>query len=119
LTCVSARVTVTGDRPHSATSFRAARPIAADATQEDPLSQPTTAVIGAGISGLTTSKMLSDYGLPFTTFEVSDRIGGNWAFGNPNGHGSYRSLHIDTSKYLLSFGTSPCPRSTRTSRTTP
>lgn len=72
--------------------------------------QPTTAIIGAGISGLTTSKMLSDYGLPFTTFEASDRIGGNWAFGNPTGHGSYRSLHIDTSKYLLSFRDFPMPQ---------
>jgi hypothetical protein len=71
---------------------------------------PTTAVIGAGISGLTASKMLNDYGIPYTTFESSDRIGGNWAFGNPNGHSSaYRSLHIDTSKHRLSFRDYPMP----------
>lgn len=71
---------------------------------------PRTAVIGAGISGLTASKMLGDYGVPYTTFEASDRIGGNWAFGNPNGHSSaYRSLHIDTSKYRLSFRDFPIP----------
>jgi cation diffusion facilitator CzcD-associated flavoprotein CzcO len=71
---------------------------------------PTTAVIGAGISGLTMSKMLGDYGVPSTTFESSDRIGGNWAFGNPNGHSSaYRSLHIDTSKHQLSFKDFPMP----------
>src|SRR5882672_8346839 len=65
---------------------------------------PRTAVIGAGISGLTAGKMLKDYGVPYTTFETSDRIGGNWAFGNPNGHSSaYRSLHIDTSRQMLSF----------------
>jgi cation diffusion facilitator CzcD-associated flavoprotein CzcO len=65
---------------------------------------PRTAVIGAGISGLTAGKMLSDYGVPYTCFESSDRVGGNWAFGNPNGHSSaYRSLHIDTSKHQLSF----------------
>jgi hypothetical protein len=70
----------------------------------------TTAIIGAGISGLTTGKMLSDYGLPYTCFEASDRIGGNWAFGNPNGHSSaYRSLHIDTSKERLSFRDFPMP----------
>ena len=51
-------------------------------------SPPRTAVIGAGISGLTAGKMLKDYGIPYTTFETSDRIGGNWAFGNPNGHSS-------------------------------
>ena len=74
------------------------------------MARPTTAVIGAGISGLTTSKMLDDYGVPFTTFESSDRVGGNWAFGNPNGHSSaYRSLHIDTSKYQLSFRDFPMP----------
>ena len=46
---------------------------------------PTVAVIGAGISGLTTLKMLDDYGIEAVGFEASDRIGGNWAFDNPNG----------------------------------
>ena len=67
-------------------------------------------MIGAGISGLTSGKMLGDYGVPYTCFESSDRIGGNWAFGNPNGHSSaYRSLHIDTSKHRLSFKDFPMP----------
>lgn len=71
---------------------------------------PRTAVIGAGISGLTAGKMLTDYGVPYVCFESSDRIGGNWAFGNPNGHSSaYRSLHIDTSKHQLSFRDFPMP----------
>lgn len=71
---------------------------------------PRTAIIGAGISGLTSGKMLKDYGVPYTTFELSDRIGGNWAFGNPNGLSSaYRSLHIDTSKERLSFKDFPIP----------
>ncbi|NYG57319.1 cation diffusion facilitator CzcD-associated flavoprotein CzcO [Nocardioides daedukensis] len=74
--------------------------------------RPSTAIIGAGISGLTASKMLGDYGVPYTCFESSDRIGGNWAFGNPNGHSSaYRSLHIDTSKHQLSFRDFPMPDS--------
>ena len=74
------------------------------------MTAPTTAIIGAGISGLTTGKMLSDYGVPYTCFEMSDRVGGNWAFGNPNGHSSaYRSLHIDTSKHQLSFKDFPMP----------
>ena len=73
-------------------------------------SQPRTAIIGAGISGLTAGKMLKDYRIPYTTFEMSDRIGGNWAFGNPNGLSSaYRSLHIDTSKHRLSFKDFPMP----------
>jgi len=75
-----------------------------------PPTGPTTAVIGAGISGLTAGKMLGDYGVPYTCFESSDRVGGNWAFGNPNGHSSaYRSLHIDTSKHRLSFKDFPMP----------
>jgi hypothetical protein len=73
---------------------------------------PRTAVIGAGISGLTTGKMLRDYGVPYTCFEASDRIGGNWAFDNPNGHSSaYTSLHIDTSKHQLSFKDYTMPES--------
>lgn len=69
--------------------------------------------------------MLKDYGVRYTTFEMSDRIGGNWAFGNRNGHSSaYRSLHIDTSKHRLSFMDFPMPdhypsfRTTRRSRPT-
>src|SRR5581483_7920396 len=54
--------------------------------------------------------MLRDQGVPYECFESSDRIGGNWAFRNPNGHSSaYRSLHIDTSKELLSFKDFPMP----------
>ena len=68
------------------------------------MSSPTACIIGAGISGLTAGKNLADYGIAYDCFETSDRIGGNWSFGNPNGHSSaYRSLHIDTSKDLLSF----------------
>jgi len=77
------------------------------------IQRPTTAIIGAGISGLAAGKNLADYGIPYACFETSDRVGGNWAFGNPNGHSSaYRSLHIDTSKDLLSFRDYPMPAST-------
>jgi len=73
---------------------------------------PTACIIGAGISGLTAGKNLGDYGIPYECFEMSDRIGGNWAFRNPNGRSSaYASLHIDTSKDLLSFKDFPMPQS--------
>jgi cation diffusion facilitator CzcD-associated flavoprotein CzcO len=70
--------------------------------------QPTTAIIGAGISGLTAGKALGDRGLSYTCFEASDDIGGNWYFGNPNGRSSaYQSLHIDTYRDSVSFRDMP------------
>jgi Flavin-binding monooxygenase-like len=70
--------------------------------------KPTTCVIGAGISGLTAGKALSDWALPYTCFEGSDDIGGNWYFGNPNGRSSaYGSLHIDTYRDSVSFRDMP------------
>src|ERR1700742_1698911 len=65
---------------------------------------PRVAVIGAGVSGLTTIKALRDWGVDHACFEASDEVGGNWYFRNPNGRSSaYRSLHIDTSKTAISF----------------
>ena len=70
--------------------------------------RPTTCVIGAGISGLTAGKALGDHAVPYTCFEASDDIGGNWYFANPNGRSSaYRSLHIDTSRDCISFRDMP------------
>jgi cation diffusion facilitator CzcD-associated flavoprotein CzcO len=67
-------------------------------------------VIGAGVSGLTSCKALSDFGVPLTCFEASDDVGGNWYFENPNGVSSaYRSLHIDISKPSISFRDFPMP----------
>jgi cation diffusion facilitator CzcD-associated flavoprotein CzcO len=65
---------------------------------------PSVCVIGAGVSGLTACKALADFGVPYTCFESSDEVGGNWYFQNPNGVSSaYRSLHIDISKPSISF----------------
>ncbi|HEX5225105.1 MAG TPA: NAD(P)-binding domain-containing protein [Solirubrobacteraceae bacterium] len=67
-------------------------------------------MIGAGVSGLTACKSLSDFGIPHTCFEASDDVGGNWYFQNPNGVSSaYRSLHIDISKPSISFRDFPMP----------
>lgn len=71
------------------------------------------AVIDAGISGLTTLTMLRDYGdyrIDAVCVEASERIGGNWAFDNPDGGSSaYHSLHIDTSGHQLSVRDFPIP----------
>lgn len=65
-------------------------------------------MIGAGISGLTAGKALGDSAVPYTCFEASDDLGGNWYFGNPNGRSSaYRSLHIDTYRDSVSFRDMP------------
>jgi cation diffusion facilitator CzcD-associated flavoprotein CzcO len=61
-------------------------------------------IIGAGCSGFTTAKRLKDEGIAFDCFEMSDEIGGNWYYRNPNGKSAcYQSLHIDTSKWRLAF----------------
>jgi cation diffusion facilitator CzcD-associated flavoprotein CzcO len=71
---------------------------------------PSVCVIGAGVSGLTAVKALSDFGVPVRCFEASDEVGGNWYFENPNGLSSaYRSLHIDISKPSISFRDFPMP----------
>src|SRR5256714_1733940 len=72
---------------------------------------PTACVIGAGSSGIAAAKKLNDAGIPFDCFEKSDRIGGNWVFGNRNGMSSaYRSLHINTSRDRMEYADYPMPR---------
>jgi len=71
---------------------------------------PTACIIGAGPSGFTTSKRLKDENIAFDVFEMSDDVGGNWYFNNPNGMSAcYESLHIDTSKWRLAFEDYPVP----------
>ena len=61
-------------------------------------------IIGAGCSGFTTAKRLADHDIPFDCFEMSDDVGGNWYYRNPNGRSAcYESLHIDTSTTRLQF----------------
>jgi len=76
----------------------------------DGADKPLTCIIGAGCSGFTMAKRLKDEGLAYECFEMSDDIGGNWYFRNPNGASScYESLHIDTSKWRLAFEDFPVP----------
>ncbi|WP_084420488.1 flavin-containing monooxygenase [Henriciella litoralis] len=76
----------------------------------DGQSKGRACIIGAGCSGFTMAKRLKDYGIPYDCFEMSDDIGGNWYFKNPNGLSScYQSLHIDTSKWRLAFEDFPVP----------
>jgi dimethylaniline monooxygenase (N-oxide forming) len=73
---------------------------------------PSTCVIGAGSSGIAAVKALHQRGLPVECFEKSDRVGGNWVWGNRNGMSSaYRSLHINTSRERMEYSDFPMPKS--------
>ncbi len=73
---------------------------------------PTACVIGAGSSGIAALKELAEAGIEFDCFEKSDRVGGNWVFGNRNGmSAAYRSLHINTSRDRMEYASFPMPAS--------
>ncbi|WP_235736044.1 flavin-containing monooxygenase [Nocardioides alcanivorans] len=74
------------------------------------MNTPHVCIIGAGCSGITTAKRLKDHGISYDQLEMSDEVGGNWYFKNPNGRSSvYESLHIDTSTTRLQFEDFPAP----------
>jgi dimethylaniline monooxygenase (N-oxide forming) len=67
-------------------------------------------VIGAGSSGIASCQVLDARGIPFDCFEQGSEVGGNWRYRNDNGMSSaYRSLHINTSRDLMSYATYPMP----------
>jgi dimethylaniline monooxygenase (N-oxide forming) len=71
---------------------------------------PKVCVVGAGSSGIAAAKVLYERGIPFDCFELSDRVGGNWVWGNRNGvSSSYRSLHINTSRRRMEYSDYPMP----------
>jgi thioredoxin reductase len=69
-------------------------------------------IIGAGSSGIAAAKALHERGISFDCFEKSDRVGGNWVFGNSNGmSAAYRDLFINTSRPRMEFTDFPMPES--------
>jgi dimethylaniline monooxygenase (N-oxide forming) len=67
-------------------------------------------IVGAGSSGLTAAQVLGARGIPFDCFEKGSMVGGNWRYGNDNGVSSaYKSLHINSSRKLMSFKAFPMP----------
>ncbi len=71
---------------------------------------PNACIVGAGSSGIAAAKALQDRGVPFDCFEQSDRVGGNWVFGNKNGlAAAYRNLHINTSRERMQYADFPMP----------
>ena len=70
------------------------------------------AVIGQGSSGIAAAKTLHQRGIDFVAYEASDRVGGNWVFGNRNGMSSaYSTLHINTSRERMEYPDFPMPKS--------
>jgi dimethylaniline monooxygenase (N-oxide forming) len=73
---------------------------------------PRACVIGAGSSGIAAAKALHERGISFDCFEKSDRVGGNWVFGNRNGmSAAYRDLFINTSRPRMEYSDYPMPES--------
>jgi cation diffusion facilitator CzcD-associated flavoprotein CzcO len=73
---------------------------------------PHVCVVGAGSSGIAAAKVLHERGIPFHCYELSDRVGGNWVWGNSNGvSSSYLSLHINTSRTRMEYSDFPMPES--------
>ncbi len=73
---------------------------------------PRTGIIGAGSSGIAAAKALHERSLPFECIEKSDRVGGNWVFGNKNGmSAAYRDLFINTSRERMAYADFPMPKS--------
>ncbi|MGV9664848.1 flavin-containing monooxygenase [Nocardia niigatensis] len=72
--------------------------------------EPRVCVIGAGSAGITAVKVLAERGIDVDCYELSDRVGGNWVWGNSNGvSAAYRSLHINTSRQRMEFSDFPMP----------
>ncbi|KAM7011994.1 uncharacterized protein LKV04_022432 [Tautogolabrus adspersus] len=70
------------------------------------------AVIGAGVSGLTSIKACLDEGLEPTCFESSHDIGGLWRFKEkpePGRANIYQSVVINSSKEMIAFSDFPPP----------
>jgi thioredoxin reductase len=83
-----------------------------DAPQNATGALPRVCVIGAGSSGIAAVKALRDRGIPFDCFEKSDRVGGNWVFGNSNGmSAAYRDLFINVSRERMQYADYPMPKS--------
>jgi dimethylaniline monooxygenase (N-oxide forming) len=75
-----------------------------------PSGVPRICIIGAGSSGITAAKALHERSIPFDCLEKSDRVGGNWVFGNKNGmSAAYRELFINTSRPRMEYSDYPMP----------
>ena len=67
-------------------------------------------VIGAGISGLATAKLLHEAGIPFDCFDERDSVGGVWAYSDKPGLTcAWRSLNQNSPRGTYAFSDFPMP----------
>lgn len=86
-------------------------PVRAPARSSEGSSADRACVIGAGSSGIAAVQVLVARGIPVDCYEIGSRVGGNWWYGNDNGLSSaYESLHINTSRDLMTYEAYPMPR---------
>jgi len=69
------------------------------------------AIIGAGCSGLTAIKNLSEAGLAeIVCYEKNNQIGGNWVYTAVSGDSSVsKTTHLISSKWMSQFSDFPMP----------
>jgi len=72
---------------------------------------PTTAIIGAGPSGLVAARWLEKEGFDPVVFERGDRVGGQWT-GDPRYSGVWPSMRTNTSHMMTAFSDMPHPPGT-------
>ena len=65
-------------------------------------------IIGAGPSGITAIKNLSEAGLDIVAYDINKDVGGNWIFNEKEGHSSvFETTHIISSKSLSQYEDMP------------
>ena len=100
-------------RSESTDSLLASERVRSLRTSGDESTVKKACLIGAGSSGIAVAKTFHERGLPFDAFEASNRVGGNWVYGNVNGMSSaYRGLHINTSRARMEYSDFPMPAGT-------
>lgn len=70
---------------------------------------PRVCVIGAGIAGLVTAKVMAADGFDVTVFEKETSLGGTW-----NANRTYPGLRANNSKYTYSYSDFPYPKDAAT-----
>ncbi len=74
-----------------------------DLTQMDYSEVKNVGIIGAGVAGLTTAKMLLAQGVRCTVFERSSKVGGVWTVG-------YSNFGVQVQKDIYEFPDYPLPK---------